>query len=205
MLIDGLFNFLNFIVSPSDQPQKFIAVVGIVLLIHALIAVLHLRWGRGVAFTALALLAAAFYIYYPVVRLLVIRQSLDVELAELQSFASFGIVLGVFDWYLIALPSLLGQGDAAVILAAASRQRGWIIGAAVALALTILAYAGNRVNRGLFRASTGRCLNADIKAAFHNLRKVVPTAFGNGIGGVAVHPVRIALPNGPHSSSAHGA
>jgi hypothetical protein len=79
MFIDGLFDFLNFIVSPSDQPQKFIAFVGVVLLAHALIAVLDLKWGRGVAFTALALLAAM------------------------------------------------------------SRQRGWIIGAAVALALTILA------------------------------------------------------------------
>ncbi len=42
-------------------------------------------------------------------------------------------------WYLIELPILLGQGIAVVILATVSRQRGWIIGAAVALALTILA------------------------------------------------------------------
>ena len=48
-------------------------------------------------------------------------------------------IFGLFYWYLIELPILLGQGIAVVILAAVSRQRGWIIGAAVALALTILA------------------------------------------------------------------
>jgi putative transposase len=64
-------------------------------------------------------------------------------------------------------------------------------------------YAGKRVKRGLFRASTGRCLNADINAAFNILRKVVPDAFGNGIGGVVVHPARIALANGPHGSTVH--
>jgi putative transposase len=66
-------------------------------------------------------------------------------------------------------------------------------------------YAGKRVKRGLFRASDGRCLNADVNAAFNILRKVVPDAFGNGIGGVVVHPVRIALANGPHGSNVHGA
>ena len=139
MLIDGLFNFLNFIVSPSDQPQKFIAFLGVVLLVHVLIAVLDLKWGRGIAFTALALLAATFYIYYAVVILQVMRQSLDEELADPQSWASLGVVLGLFYWYLIELPILLGQGIAVVVLASVSRQRGWIIGAAVALALTILA------------------------------------------------------------------
>ncbi|HEY7020324.1 MAG TPA: hypothetical protein VH349_04350 [Ktedonobacterales bacterium] len=139
MFLDGLFNFLNFIVSPSDQPQKFIAFVGVVLLIQVLIAVLDVKWGRGIAFTVLALLAAAFYIFYAVVILQVMRQSLDEELADPQSWASLGVVLGLFYWYLIELPILLGQGIAVVILAAVSRQRGWIIGAAVALTLTILA------------------------------------------------------------------
>jgi len=60
------------------------------------------------------------------------------------------------------------------------------------------AYAGTRVKRGWFRASTGRCLNADVNGAYKILRKVVPDAFGNGIAGVVVHPVRIALANGPH-------
>jgi len=65
------------------------------------------------------------------------------------------------------------------------------------------AYAGKRVKRGLFRASGGRCLNADINGAYNILRKVVPNAFGNGIGGVVVHPVRITLTNGPHGSNVH--
>lgn len=66
-------------------------------------------------------------------------------------------------------------------------------------------YAGKRVKRGLFRAGGGRCLNADINGAYNVLRKVVPNAFGNGIGGVVVHPVRMALANGPHGRNVHAA
>jgi putative transposase len=64
-------------------------------------------------------------------------------------------------------------------------------------------YAGKRVKRGLFQAADGRRLNADSNGAFNILRKVVPNAFGNGIGGVVVHPVRIALANGPHGRNVH--
>jgi putative transposase len=64
-------------------------------------------------------------------------------------------------------------------------------------------YAGKRVKRGLFQASDGRRLNADGNGAYNILRKVVPDAFGNGIGGVVVHPVRIALANGPHGTNVH--
>jgi putative transposase len=64
-------------------------------------------------------------------------------------------------------------------------------------------YVDKRVKRGLFQAAGGRRLNADINGAYNILRKVVPDAFGNGIGGVAVHPVRIALANGPHGSTVH--
>ena len=64
-------------------------------------------------------------------------------------------------------------------------------------------YAGRRIKRGLFRASRGRCLNADVNGAYNILRNVVPDAFGNGIAGVVVHPVRIALANGPHGSNVH--
>jgi putative transposase len=64
-------------------------------------------------------------------------------------------------------------------------------------------YVGKRVKRGWFRASDGRCLNADINGAYNILRKGVPNAFGNGIAGVVVHPVRIALANGPHGSTVH--
>ena len=62
------------------------------------------------------------------------------------------------------------------------------------------AYAGKRVKRGLYRASNGRWLNADINGAYNILRKVVPNAFGNGIEGVVVHPVRLNLANRPRGS-----
>jgi putative transposase len=37
-------------------------------------------------------------------------------------------------------------------------------------------YAGKRVKRGLFRASSGRYLNADINGAYNIMRKGVPNA-----------------------------
>jgi IS605 OrfB family transposase len=64
-------------------------------------------------------------------------------------------------------------------------------------------FSGRRLKRGLYRAADGRCLNADVHGAYNILRKVVPDAFGNGIGGVVVHPDRIALANGPHGRHVH--
>ena len=64
-------------------------------------------------------------------------------------------------------------------------------------------FSGRRVKRGRYRAADGRRINADVNGAYNILRKVVPNAFGNGIGGVVVHPVRIALANGPHGSNVH--
>jgi putative transposase len=49
-------------------------------------------------------------------------------------------------------------------------------------------YAGQRVKRGLFRSRAGRPINADVNASYNILRKVIPDAFGNGIGGAVVHP-----------------
>jgi len=57
------------------------------------------------------------------------------------------------------------------------------------------AYAGKRVKRGLFRASDGRLLHADVNGAYNILRKVLPDAFSKGIAGVVVHPVRRHLTN----------
>jgi putative transposase len=59
-------------------------------------------------------------------------------------------------------------------------------------------YAGKRVHRGLFRASNGRCINADVNGSLNILRKVIPNAIeplvrGNGIGGAVVHPVQLRL------------
>lgn len=52
-------------------------------------------------------------------------------------------------------------------------------------------YMGQRVKRGLFRASGGRLINADINGAFNIMRKVFPNAFADGIEDVVVHPLRI--------------
>jgi putative transposase len=52
-------------------------------------------------------------------------------------------------------------------------------------------YAGKRITRGLFRASDGRLINADVNGAYNIIRKAIPNAFGNGTAGVVVHPVGI--------------
>jgi len=44
---------------------------------------------------------------------------------------------------------------------------------------------------GLFVASDGRQINADINGAANILRKVFPNAFADGIQGVVVRPVRL--------------
>jgi putative transposase len=61
-------------------------------------------------------------------------------------------------------------------------------------------YAGRRVKRGLFVSATGRRINADVNGAYNRIAKVVPNAFGNGRGGVVVHPVRLALRNHEHAA-----
>ncbi len=63
-------------------------------------------------------------------------------------------------------------------------------------------FSGKRVKRGLYRASDGRYLNADINGAGNIIRKVAPDAFGpEGVEGgkavlasLVVHPVRIVVP-----------
>jgi len=63
-------------------------------------------------------------------------------------------------------------------------------------------FSGKRVKRGLYRASSGREINADINGAGNTIRKVAPDAFGtegveDGKGVLAslvVHPVRIVVP-----------
>ena len=55
-------------------------------------------------------------------------------------------------------------------------------------------FSGKRVKRGLFRASNGRYINADINGAGNIIRKVAPDAFGSeGVEDFVVHPVRITL------------
>jgi putative transposase len=56
------------------------------------------------------------------------------------------------------------------------------------------AFSGKRVKRGLYRAASGRQINADVNGAYNIIRKVLPDAFrGKGIAGAAVHPVRLPV------------
>ena len=57
-------------------------------------------------------------------------------------------------------------------------------------------YAGRRVKRGLFRASNGRHINADVNGSFNIIRKVAPDAFGEGVVDIVVHPLGFAPING---------
>jgi putative transposase len=54
-------------------------------------------------------------------------------------------------------------------------------------------FSGRRVKRGLYRSASGRQINADVNGAYNILRKALPDAFGKGIAGAAVHPVRLAV------------
>ena len=64
-------------------------------------------------------------------------------------------------------------------------------------------FRGRRGKRGLYRVSDERRLNADVHGGYNIPRKGVPNALGDGRGGVVVHPVRVALANGPHGSTVH--
>jgi len=55
------------------------------------------------------------------------------------------------------------------------------------------AFRGMRVKRGLYRAAGGRHINADVNGSYNIIRKVLPDAFGKGIAGAAVHPVRLSV------------
>ncbi len=54
-------------------------------------------------------------------------------------------------------------------------------------------FRGKRIKRGLYQSSSGKKLNADCNGSLNIIRKVVPDAFGNGIEGVVVHPIKVTL------------
>lgn len=56
-------------------------------------------------------------------------------------------------------------------------------------------YLGRRVKRGLFRASNGQLIHADLNGSYNIIRKAIPDAFRNGIEGIAVCPLRFILVN----------
>ncbi len=64
-------------------------------------------------------------------------------------------------------------------------------------------FSGRRIERGLYRTSNGRYINADLNGAYNIIRKVAPDAFpqaegvedGKGmLASLVVHPVRVAIP-----------
>ena len=73
-------------------------------------------------------------------------------------------------------------------------------------------FSGKRLTRGLYQASNGRYINADINGATNIIRKVAPDAFGSeGVEDgkrvatpVVVHPVRmVILRTKPKKASGH--
>jgi putative transposase len=54
-------------------------------------------------------------------------------------------------------------------------------------------FSGRRVERGLYRASGERFLNADVNGSYNILRKASPDAFGQGSRGCVVHPIRLSV------------
>jgi IS605 OrfB family transposase len=69
-------------------------------------------------------------------------------------------------------------------------------------------FSGKRIKRGLYRASDGRIINADINGAGNTIRKVAPNAFQQAAGvedgkarfshALVVHPVRLVVT--PHKT-----
>jgi putative transposase len=57
----------------------------------------------------------------------------------------------------------------------------------------IPAFSGRRVQRGLYRASTGRRTQADVNGSYNIGRKAFPDSFGQGIEAVVVRPIRLAV------------
>ncbi len=54
-------------------------------------------------------------------------------------------------------------------------------------------FSGRREKRGLYRASDGRRINADMNGSYNILRKAFSESFGQEIGGPAVAPGRLAV------------
>jgi putative transposase len=56
-------------------------------------------------------------------------------------------------------------------------------------------YLGKRVKRGLFRASTGQEINADINGSYNILRRFAPDAFSQGVVSCLLRPIPLRLPD----------
>lgn len=56
-------------------------------------------------------------------------------------------------------------------------------------------YLGRRVKRGLFIASTGQTLHADINASYNILRRYAPHIVAQGVSAFQLHPMPLRLPD----------
>jgi putative transposase len=56
-------------------------------------------------------------------------------------------------------------------------------------------YLGKRIKRGMFVASTGQAVNADINGSYNILRRFAPDAFAQGIAGCLLRPDPLRLPD----------
>jgi putative transposase len=56
-------------------------------------------------------------------------------------------------------------------------------------------YLGRRVKRGLFRASTGQQINADVNGSYNILRRFAPDAFSQGVASCLLCPIPLRLPD----------
>lgn len=56
-------------------------------------------------------------------------------------------------------------------------------------------YLGKRVQRGLFLASTGQTIHADINASLNIMRRFAPEVAANGVSAFAIHPIPLRLPD----------
>jgi len=54
-------------------------------------------------------------------------------------------------------------------------------------------FSGRRAQRGLYRASTGQRIHADVNGAYNLGRKAFPDSFGQGIEAVVARPTRLAV------------
>jgi putative transposase len=56
-------------------------------------------------------------------------------------------------------------------------------------------YLGKRVKRGLFVASTGQAIHADVNASYNILRRYAPHVTAQGVSGFLLRPVSLRLPD----------
>jgi putative transposase len=59
---------------------------------------------------------------------------------------------------------------------------------------TKYSFSGKRISRGLYKSKSGKKISSDVNGSYNILRKVISTAFGQGIEGVVVRPISV-IPN----------